>query len=217
METNENLKKIEVFHFEILKKWMPYILDSSKEFSLDPKTVVSILYTERVFRTIGDILAIMKSSKDELVKVVLKCPYLGRKVVEKLDFSIGFTYIKMGTAKKAVEYAGGSWGTWDGYWLSEKSSIRMMSLYLRCLTDFWSTHCDVSRRPEILGTLFNITVPWVKPKPRANPESGGSVVATVIDGEYIEGLNFGNRVLKSYYSNKMEEFFNGFSCNTNSL
>ena len=59
--------------------------------------------------------------------------------------------------------------------------------------------------PEILATLYNISDFTNKP-PHPNPRSGGSVLPAVIDGYYLENLNFGERVKKVYESRKMSDF-----------
>lgn len=204
---NDLSEKIEEEHYRVLRLWKDSFLRHSAVYEIDPMIAASIVYSERVFRTMGDILGIMKSCKDEVVAQVLKSKSLGSKVVEALDFTAGNTYIKIGTARKAVEYAGEDWKNWNEYWENYDSSIKMMCLYMKCLVDFWRKEIDISSKPDILGTVFNITKPWISPKPHKNPVSGGSDVATIIDGEYIPSLGFGKRVLRAYNSSKMKELF----------
>lgn len=75
------------------------------------------------------------------------------------------------------------------------------ALYLKQLTTQWKrAGYDLTNRPEIVGTLFNVGFP--QSKPNANPKVGGSTVK--IDGiEY----SFGRLSFEFYYSGEMLEEF----------
>jgi poly-gamma-glutamate synthesis protein (capsule biosynthesis protein) len=70
-------------------------------------------------------------------------------------------------------------------------------LYLKQIETQWkNAGFDISDKPEILGTLYNIG--FVHSKPKANPEIGGAEI-TIGD----ETLSFGRLVGEFYYSNEL--------------
>ncbi len=75
------------------------------------------------------------------------------------------------------------------------------AIYLKQMISQWQKEgFDISQRPEIIGTLFNLG--FSKSKPNSNPEVGGSSI-------YIGNTNysFGRLAGEFYYSGEMAEFF----------
>jgi len=75
------------------------------------------------------------------------------------------------------------------------------ALYIRQIIEQWKkAGYDISNRPEIIGTLYNIGFHNSKPNP--NPSSGGAEI-TVNDATY----SFGGLVGEFYYSDELIERF----------
>lgn len=72
------------------------------------------------------------------------------------------------------------------------------SLYMKQLANQWKVAgFDISNRPEILATLFNLG--FEKSKPKLNPEVGGSIIE-LKDAKYT----FGSLAYEFYYSGELE-------------
>ena len=75
------------------------------------------------------------------------------------------------------------------------------AFFMRQIQAHWERNgFDLSNRPEILGTLFNLG--YQKSKPKKNPEVGGS---TFKIGE--KDYTFGGLCFEFYYSGEMQEAF----------
>ena len=75
------------------------------------------------------------------------------------------------------------------------------ALYLKELMTQWKrAGYDLTNRPEIVGTLFNVGFP--QSRPNANPKVGGSTVK-IDETEY----SFGRLSFEFYYSGEMIEEF----------
>lgn len=75
------------------------------------------------------------------------------------------------------------------------------SLYLKQMISQWQkAGFDISQRPEIIGTLFNLG--FVQSKPNANPEVGGSTIE-IGSTKY----SFGRLAGEFYYSGEMSDAF----------
>ena len=68
---------------------------------------------------------------------------------------------------------------------------------------------NIRERVDILGTLYNIS-DFCNKKPHSNPQSGGSILPIIIDGQYIENKCFGDRVKLVYNSQSIEKFMKCF-------
>ena len=66
---------------------------------------------------------------------------------------------------------------------------------------------DISYRPDILATTYNIGIRNSFPMPGRDPQSGGSFLPYILDGEYIEGVSFGERVDNVYTSKVIGDMF----------
>lgn len=75
------------------------------------------------------------------------------------------------------------------------------ALYLKEIMAQWkNSGFDISNRPEVLSTLFNIG--FSNSKPKESPEVGGSTI-TLVNQDYT----FGGLSYEFYYSNELREFF----------
>jgi methionine aminopeptidase len=75
------------------------------------------------------------------------------------------------------------------------------ALYLKQMMTQWQkAGFDISHRPEIIGTLFNVGFP--QSKPNANPQVGGSTV--LIDQT---NYTFGRLAYEFYYSGELDDIF----------
>ena len=68
------------------------------------------------------------------------------------------------------------------------------------MTQWKNAGFDISNRPEIIGTLFNVGFP--QSKPNANPKVGGS---TVVIGQ--NKYSFGRLSYEFFYSGELVEAF----------
>lgn len=74
-------------------------------------------------------------------------------------------------------------------------------LFMREIQAQWANAgYDISQRPDILGTLYNLGFHYSVPK--ENPQSGGSII-TVNEVPY----NFGDLAYEFYYSGELSEIF----------
>jgi hypothetical protein len=74
-------------------------------------------------------------------------------------------------------------------------------IYMKQMMNQWkSAGYDISYRPEIVGTLFNVGFP--QSKPNANPKVGGSEI-TIGDAKY----SFGSLAYEFYYSGQLLDEF----------
>lgn len=81
------------------------------------------------------------------------------------------------------------------YMNSPEIALKIMILSLRIFQDRWRTHedgMDISRRPDILGTLYNMGYP--SSYPRKNPLPGGSTLPFIFKGQRLENYSFGAKV-----------------------
>jgi hypothetical protein len=84
----------------------------------------------------------------------------------------------------------------DHYW-----NYLYGALYLKQLQVQWQrAGHDISNRPEIIGTLFNVG--FSQSEPNASPKVGGSTI--VIDGQEY---SFGRLAFEFYYSGEMSQEF----------
>ena len=75
------------------------------------------------------------------------------------------------------------------------------ALYLKQIMKQWqNAGFDISDRPEILSTLYNIG--FNNSHPNTNPHSGGAIIE--IDGK---SYSFGSLAAEFYYSNELRDYF----------
>lgn len=142
------------------------------------------------------------------------------------QFSYGISGIKMETAKKVEEnlkdrkssfYLGKSYENILDYNDPNNIDVQRLSrftdshdhyysylytaLFLKEVMHQWETSgYDISNRPEVLATLFNIG--FDRSIPKENPEVGGSTIT--IDGV---DYTFGGLSYEFYYSNELSDIF----------
>lgn len=114
--------------------------------------------------------------------------YLGPELANVLDYPSDTEDISAARYQRLTKY--------DHYY-----NYLYGALYLKqMLTQWQKAGYDISRRPEILGTLFNVGFP--QSKPNANPQVGGSTVK-------IDQTNytFGRLAYEFYFSGEMVNIF----------
>ncbi len=74
-------------------------------------------------------------------------------------------------------------------------------LYMKQIQTQWANAgYDVSQRPDVLGTLYNLGFYYSVPK--SDPQSGGSIV--IVNGT---SYNFGDLAYEFYYSGELLDIF----------
>lgn len=212
----------EVKSYEAIIKYKKDIDEYAKELGVDTNTILSIIYVEytqyelnlaRKYKSIGQ-----QTVSNVLYSVNLK--EAAEFFNKGLQLSSGFTHIKPKTAEDTKHKLDNIPGfkdyiTYDditNYQLQNdignKASIKITAGMLKVLQEQWKNSpegVDISQRPEILATLYNIG--YERSVPKKNPQAGGTYLPTVVDGKYIENTNFGVRVSKVYNSRTMDSFF----------
>jgi len=151
---------------EIIEQNADIIIAAAEEFDVDPVTVASCIYAEQVLNY---------DWKDELFDYFL---YF-------LDTSIGVGQVKVSTAclledegyiEKTESLKSPSFFVSRWYMVSVRLTdntynIRCVAAYLRYWQDKWGDVYDISNKPDILGTLYNLGDRANAPNtnPSANP------------------------------------------------
>lgn len=185
--------------YHLIKKWSGF-------FNVDPLLIVSIIYIERIQYKLNTIRSLAKN-------IILKFEDLANKfldnqeVSEFLNISKGFSHIKFNTAKYLARkyrdiFTSLELGTYPDH---IDICIKFSCAIIREHILMWEPFVyDIRNKIDILATLYNIS-DFVNKKPHNNPQCGGSVLPCIIDGIYIEGLCFGDRVKKVYTSKMIQD------------
>lgn len=206
-------KSIEGFIYGELLELKPYLKLWSTLYDLDVKTVISILFIERQQYNLKDFRSALKRASCSI------CDYIdnharpsGDKWVNIptwVNNSRGYARIKYETAKRAyfLQRATRSPLTNEElqrYRTDPGTAIKVACIILHIHRNQW-TNIAGPLSPGVLATLYNIS-DFTNKTPHSNPQTGGSILPAIIDGEYIEGLNFGDRVERVYNSNELKNF-----------
>ena len=222
-QNNISLNKGNAFEWMNIEEWDYFkqsvikdtaLIDSAASVcGIEPRLIVSVLLGEQMR---------LFNSKRETYKVVLR----PLKILSvESNFSLGVTGVKQETAMKAEKFLKDSTspyylGKKCEHLLDFKSADITKERYDR-LVDYhnhfysylyagvilaevqqqWKkSGFDISDRPEILATLFNVGYEWSKPK--INPSVGGSSIQI---GE--KRYTFGALSFEFYYSGEMADIF----------
>lgn len=199
-------KEIEDFVYEEIRKQYHFIDRYSKEFEVDPRLIVGLIFVERIQYKLDIIRSLAHKIKfrfEDITKIFCN----DKNVTEFFNTSKGFSHIKFGTARYLVNrrvLTDLELGTYPD---NIETCIKFCCAIVREHILMWQVCVpDIRDRIDILATLYNISDFENKP-PHDNPKSGGSKLPVIIDGQYLEGLCFGDRVKKTCLSEKMDLFF----------
>lgn len=236
-----------------IKPHLNEIIILSEAWNIDPKTVASILYVEKVqyklnnLRGFKEALGITKSEKVD-------------KIYAMFGGSIGYAHIKpfeisnsetlaLGLSlnvestrdpEDLVYYKDGKpiqlpkvreIKVGDKYKdLFENTDERIKSIdssdvyitqnidmecrILALIIDLYKqAGHDISNKPAILSTAYNIGIRNIYPIPSKEPQVGGTTLPYIVDGTCEVGIPFGTRVQNVYNSKMMNELFFGTKYN----
>jgi len=188
---------------------------------VDPRTVVSILYVEKVQYELNVFLGVInpRKMKETLLGWAGDIDFLYNNIQKWAKLSAGYAHIKPEHAretKRRLDLISGFNGyiterDTENYRKNVVSSIKITVASLKIFQQEWVANpsgTDISNRPDILATCFNFGYDKVIPKLAPSPDMAGSTkLPVIIDGVFYEDINFGRRVEMIYKSKKMEEFF----------
>ena len=183
---NSPVSRIEILGYisedaakKIIKDNIASIIEAGQEFSVDPVTIAGCIYSEQVLNV---------DWKDYFFDY--PCYFL--------DTSIGVGQVKVSTAI-ILEDLGYIEKTEPvsnltnmvsrkqliaGKLLNDKANIRYVAAYLSAWQDVWESTIDISDKPEILGTLYNLGTRARKPNKNPSPNAFGSYLKTKYDMLY---------------------------------
>lgn len=201
--TDDGNRRVESLVYADIARYTPHLVSLCDQFSVDPSTVVAILYAEKVQYE----LDVLRSGKRELERLVETFPAFMSDLYTWSQLTAGYTHIKEAFAQETRERLDAT-DEYRGFLTEDQvdpahyirrpeTALAVTVAGLAMLTDQWADHpngCDISGMPGVLATLYNIGYRNSHPKP--NPQLGGSEMPIIIDGTLIDGLNFGQRVLR---------------------
>lgn len=198
---------------EAVKKDSPVINQVAKETGVPSRMMVGAL--------VGEQLRLYNSDRETFKQFFAPLKILGNEV----KFSLGVTGIKEETAMKieanlkdrtSVFYPGPEYENMLDFKTDNPTAERVerltdknnryypylyTALFIKEIEMQWSkAGYDISNRPEILGTLWNIG--FAKSKPNPSPSAGGAIID--IEGKQY---TFGGLVYDYYYSGRMLKEF----------
>lgn len=217
MENILTHQEIEYKIYQDMIKYRSVALIEANNFKLNPKILFSILYVEKIQEDLDEYLTWMRNIKCNLVSNE-RAGQLFSVILGWIGCTMGYAHILPDTAREAIrilkntkEYAiFVSYEDIKEYMNDVNVSIRLMAAILRAIIIYWDK-VNISNNPAILATLYNI-IDFKKcmPIPHNKPKSGGVCLSSIIDGEYIKSMSFGDRVQKVYTSNTLDMFMKGF-------
>ena len=184
-------------------------------FSLEPALVSSIILVERQQYNLPQALRVLRRWNCrflDILDLIGPVAAIGEKWTGLKDWvnnSRGFSRIKPETANRAyiLQQDINKIFTFEelhSYKYKPEIAIKLTCLILALhKKQWWAMAGELA--PDILATLYNIS-DFINKPAHPNPRPGGSVLPALIDGEYLTGLHFGERVLRVYKSTKMRAF-----------
>lgn len=197
-----------------IAKDAPVINEVAQQTGVDPRLIVAQL--------IGEQLRLYTSSRTLYEAVFAPLKILG----SETQFSLGVTGIKEQTAELVEQYAndpsspyypGPAAAHLLAFSTSDHDSERVAritnqdnhyyaylytALFIKEIESQWhAAGFDISQRPEIISTLYNIG--FTGSHPNANPQVGGTIIT--INGQQY---TFGSLGYEFYYSGQLANFFN---------
>lgn len=236
-----------------IKSHINEIIILSEAWGLDPKTVASILYVEKVqyklnnLRGFKEALGITKSEKIDKIYAMFGGsigyahikPYeisnseslaMGYKIkVQSNRNQEDLVYYKDGKPIQLLRvremYVGNKYKNLFEDTTKRISSIKSSDVYvtenidiacriLALMIDLYNqADHDISNKPDILATAYNIGISNIYPIPGKEPQVGGTTLPYIVDGNCEVGIPFGTRVQNVYNSKMMNELFFGTKYN----
>ncbi|MDD4931074.1 MAG: hypothetical protein PHG66_02865 [Candidatus Colwellbacteria bacterium] len=198
---------------EAVKKDSLIITEVGRKTGVSPRLIVGEL--------VGEQLRLFNSDREVFKQFFAPLKILGNET----KFSLGVTGIKEETAiqiennlkdRKSVYYLGPDYEEFLDFKTTDHDVERIerltdkknryypylyTALFIKQIEKQWSSAgYNISDRPEIIGTLFNIG--FKGSKPNADPKVGGALIV-IGEGEYT----FGSLVYDFYYSGRMIDEF----------
>lgn len=207
-----NIGEWQDFKYAVVKDTL--LIDSAAKLTgVEPRLIVAVL--------VGEQMRLFNSSRETYKKVIGPLKILS---VES-NFSLGVTGVKPETAvltekylkdSTSIYYPGKKYAHLLDFYTSDISGERearlinyrnhfysylyAAAILLEMRTQWKKSGFDISDRPEILATLFNLG--YVYSKPKINPSVGGANIS--INGKIY---TFGALANEFYYSGEMVEQF----------
>lgn len=192
------IRRIEELIWQHIEKWDENIIHYCEILEVDSRMIKAILFTEKIQYELDGWLQLKKAFEDQFYELWL--------FVEKpaiwADLSMGYSNIKPSFAKethvRSKAYALPLQLTENEidpftYLKDPEKAIKIMVIACKVLEVEWERHqIDLSDRPEIIATLFNIG--YKRSQPNSTPKSGGSTYPVAINGTIFQNICFGDRV-----------------------
>ena len=210
---SKKVQNIESFVYSQLLELKADLKLWSTLYKIDPRTLSAILLVERQQYNLKDARSALKRAVGSICDFIDNHPrQSGDKWVDLptwVNNSRGFARIKYETAKRVMMLQPTTACPITPhdlvqYRTTPALAIKIAACILRIHLDQWSTLAGPLSL-EVLATLYNIS-DFINKQPHSKPQPGGSILPAIIDGQYIEGLNFGERVLRVYNSEEMARF-----------
>lgn len=192
-----SLETIEAETLASIQLYAEVIDETCQFYSIDPGLAWGVLYTEKVQYELDEWLKLRRGLESALDS---DHPFLVN-LRRWANLSVGFTHLKPSFVAQTYTLAQElsvplpfeSYEFEPEYYSNDPATaIRIMILSFRVFIDQWKHHRDLSNRPDIVATLYNLG--YEKSFPHPHPQSGGSVYPTIVNGRLYEGLDFGTRV-----------------------
>ena len=192
-----------------LYEYKDYIIAISRNYNLDPQLIFSVLYVEKSQYELDAWLRMKQNLEETLSSKDLFFSNLSRWA----NLSTGYCNIKPEFSIETFERARklGIEGSLEEddflpstYIYDPKVAVEIMCTSFKIFIEQWrqeNPDFDISQRPEIIATLYNIG--YEHSQPKADPKSGGSTYPTILNGKLIENTPFGDRVLMVMNSSLM--------------
>lgn len=204
---------VETLVYQDLARYGDTIQHYCKVFDVDVATIIAILYTEKMQYE----LDVLRSGKKHLESLVSTFPLFISDLYTWSQLTAGYTHLKEDFVRETKARLDDlalfdekieDYETDPAYYIAHpNTAIKITIAGIALLAVEWEPVCSIRDRPGILATLYNIG--YKNSHPHGAPETGGSTMPIIIDGEYITDCNFGERVNRLYYHSRVfNEFIN---------
>lgn len=209
-------RELEDYVYEEIRKQYHFIDRYSKDFGVDPRLIVGLIFVERIQYKLDAVRFLahrIKFKFEDFTKIFCN----NEDVSEFFNTSKGFSHIKFGTARYLVRKYRDRGGILSDFELGTYPNNIEICIKFSCAIIKEHILMWVEKVPnirdciDILATLYNIS-DFENKIPHGSPLSGGSILPVIIDGQYIKGVCFGDRVKQTCLSEKMDLFFKSLQC-----
>ena len=164
----------------------------SSFYKVSPSLVASILYVEMQQYSLFNVGNVLRRLK--LGLTTLSFTHAPGNLAMRMNLSLGVAHIKPMTISRATRFVQMRFGEpLDTYAQDPNIAIRYICGILRAFISQWAPDVDLTHRPEILATLYNIS-DFGNKFPHPNPQVGGFIAPLFVDGFLTRNLCFGARV-----------------------